>query len=571
MNRVLIVQCCHPAQLFYVAGRLRERHPDWALDVLLLDRPQLHHYIQVFRCFNQVYWFRNRLPKTFPGYEYILFPLLNRGYRQIKSAARRLPGPAFEVDYEGNLRPLASGRLIRSLLQPLASPSGQFAQYLKEFPHPPLGKRILLVESCHPSLLRLVEKHFRPLISPQADVYRVGEGSGWKAWKEAPAQGYDSAVVFLSGEHGFAVLKILPFLLRIPKILVFNENGHYFYASARSMIRFLYERVLRGSSLPRSCPRILFLQTEVPSYVSKAVPKLKETALFPRSEILLVCREEDRSLFHDLPEVAGILTYSRRSWKRNLQLFKQLKRFEPDLISAVFSGRPIFRKHKLFFFLFPVRRHVAFNAHLDCYPITPLTLFRIFRKEPLLLEESEMAEPSHEVLLIQTEGDLETKRAIEALQDPRVVTGARISIFCREDKRAFFQSIHGVERIFSYQPGKPLPNLKTLCRLFRLRPDVLAAIQSGRPVFRKQKLLFSLLPARKRLVFNRSLICFDPEKSGQQRSEDLWSLIQSRPKGEEGRRSEEFSGRASRTCPRPGLSYGFWGGFFFSFRDFSTF
>ena len=435
MIRVLIVQCCHPAQFFYVVERLRERHPEWEFDALALDRPQLHYYLQLFRYFSKVYWFRKRLPKILPGHAHIVFPLLNRGYHRIKGAARGLPGPACEADYEGNLRPLDRGRLIRSLFVPLASPSEPFAPYLKEFPYPPLGNRILLVESCHPSLVRLTEKHFRRLIPAKASVYRVGEGSCWKAWKEAPAKGYDSAVVFFSGEKGVVSLKILPFLLRISKILVFNENGHYFYASARSFARFLYERVLRGTSLPRSRPRILFLQTEVPSYVSKAIPQLKAPELFPKSEILLVCRQEDRSLFQDLSEVAATLTYSRRSLRHNLRLFKQLAHFEPDLISAVFSGRPIFRKQKLFFFLFPVRRRLVFNANLDCYDLTPLTVPRILRREPLLPEAGEMEEGTHEVLLIQTEGDLETRQAIQTLSDPRVVTGARISIFCRDDKR----------------------------------------------------------------------------------------------------------------------------------------
>ncbi len=280
-SRVLVIQCCHPAQFFYVVERLRERHPDWELDALAVDRPQLHYYLKRFRYFSKVYWFRNRLPKILPGHATIVFPLLNRGYPRVKRAAWRLPGPACEADYEGNLRPLDTDRLIRSLFVPLASPSKPFAPYLKEFPYPPLGKRILVVGSCHPSLVRLTEKHFRRFIPGTANVYRVGEGSFWKAWKEAPARNYDSAAVFFSGEKGFVFLKILPFLLRIPKILVFNENGRCFYASARSLARFLCERVLRGASLPRSYPRILFLQTEVPSYVSKAIPKLKAAELFP--------------------------------------------------------------------------------------------------------------------------------------------------------------------------------------------------------------------------------------------------------------------------------------------------
>ena len=72
---------------------------------------------------------------------------------------------------------------------------------------------------------------------------------------------------------------------------------------------------------------------------------------------------------------------------------------------------------------------------------------------------------------------------------------------------------------------------------------MVAAIQSGRPVFRKQKLLFSLLPARKRLVFNRSLICFEPRNSLQQKPEDLSGLVRFSLQSESRQDILDFTGR----------------------------
>lgn len=519
MTRVLVVQCCHLPQFFYVVERLRERHPEWQLDALVVERPHVHPYLERFPSFHRVYSIPNRLPEASLGYAYIVFPLLNRGYRRIKHASRRLAGPSYEVDYQGNLRPLARSRLIRSFFFPLASPNMEFVQYLETFPHRPLGETILFVESCDASLVRLSEDALSRMIQPQAERVRVGRGSAWKAWKAARHKAYDSAVVFFSGEKGFALLKALPFLLRIPKILVVNENRHYFYASPRSLARFLYQRVRTGIDLPRPTPRILFFQTEAPRYITEAIRKLKQPALFPDCEITLVCREADRPLFQDLREIAAIRTYSRRSLRHNLRLWRELKKADPDLISAVFSGRPFFRKQKLFFFLFSARRRLVFNARLDCYSLTFRTFFRIFRKEPLLFEDSKGPVT---ILLIQTEEDLESGKAIEVLKNPKVAGEARISVFCGEEKRAFFQSLSGVQQVFSYRVGKPLETIKTLWKLARWRPDIVAAIFSGRPTFRKQKFLFFLLPARNRLVFNQNLDCFYLTKEGIRQAADLF-------------------------------------------------
>ena len=92
-------------------------------------------------------------------------------------------------------------------------------------------------------------------------------------------------------------MKLLPFLLRLPQILVVNENGHFFQAHTSMSDAVPYRRVLHGVSSPISRPKILFIQTETPRYVTHAIKKLKEGRIHPHSEIVLVCCEQDREEF----------------------------------------------------------------------------------------------------------------------------------------------------------------------------------------------------------------------------------------------------------------------------------
>lgn len=506
MPRILVVQCCHLPQFLHVVERLRERHADWTIDAFVVNHPQVHFYLKIFPYFNEVH-FLNSKTLPIPGsYDRILFPLLNRGYLRIKKTGASLPIAGFESDYDGNLKELKKPRLFGSVFVPLHKPTPAFIRYLKNFPHRPLGEKILLFESCHPSLIAKTERHWKSLIPANAQVIRVTERNLSKIWKASRRELPDGAIVFFSGEKGFARMKLLPFLLRLSRIAVFNENGHYFYASARSLARFAYERFRYGYSLPRPAPRVLFLQTETSRYVTEAVNRLKRN-LYPRSEILLVCREEDNLQFQHWTGIGHVLSYFRGEFRGNLRLLRKIRGFDPDLICAIFSGRPIFRKQKLFFLLFPTRRHLAFNAGLDCYVVTPRTFIRLGRKEPLLFDTATATDATR-ALLIQSAGEAETLKALEVLRNPRVAPRVRVSVFCSEDKRGIFEGAPGVEQVFSYDARKLRQVCSTLWQLLRMRPDVVAGIFSGQPTFRKQKMLFFLLPARSRLAFNENLDCF---------------------------------------------------------------
>ncbi|MEE8160024.1 MAG: hypothetical protein V3T61_00160, partial [Acidobacteriota bacterium] len=246
---------------------------------------------------------------------------------------------------------------------------------------------------------------------------------------------------------------------------------------------------------------------ETPGYVRLALEKLRQTKFFPRSEVMLLCRQQDRQLFEDSPEVDRIITYSGGDLRTNLQLRRKIQAFDADLTCAIFSGRPSFKRPKLLFFLLPIRRHLVFNASLDSYELTPRTFFRIFRREPLIPSE-EVGGFKRSVLLLQTDHYKNIASAIPVICDRKVMPDADVSVLCHQDLKPVFEKIPSVKTVFTYDPKNLYGALRLIWQLARSRYDVVAAVFSEQPVFRKQKLLFFLLPARSHLVLNSNLDCF---------------------------------------------------------------
>ena len=524
-ERVILVQCCHLPQFFYLAEKLRQRNPEWILSALVTDRPQVRFYLELFPPFDHLFFFDKKLPEMPGAFDQILFPLLNRGYLRIKRAASQLPGPAYEIDYQGEHRALKLGALVRSFVAPLHRPSEEFVQYLEDFPHRPLGEKVLVVETCHRSLADSSEEKWGRLIPDQAEVTRISVSTEGRGWRTLRRQSFDSGVVFFSGEKGFANLKLLPFLLGIPKILVVNEHGDHFYATSRSLLRFLWGRVWQGAPLPKPSPRILVIQTESPTYVRRAIEVLRKPEMFPRSRICLLCRKEDADRFRGTSGLERIVTYSRQKVWRSLGLWRDLKGFDADMVAAVFSGRGVFRKQKLLYFLLPIRHHLAFNARSDCYRLTPRTLFWTLRKDPSFFAAEK--QPVSPILFLLTDKDSRARKAVEKLQDPKVVSPQPIWVFCREDKRSLYQALPGVEEVRTYAPGRTRENLKTVLALARSRVEVVSSIFSPQPAFRLQKLLFVLLPARHRLAFNQEdLNCYYLKgRHGRRGQPSVWGTL----------------------------------------------
>ena len=503
-RRLLLVQCCHLPQFFYMAAALRRQFPNTPLDALVIRSDDLDFYLSRQNPFSSVL---TPSSPSFQGTDYsrIFFPLFNRGYRSIKSAARRLSGSAFEVDYQGRARPLSGGRLALSILYPLHQPDQAFREYLLSFPHRPLGEKVLFVESCHPSLLKATESVWRAALPNSCELTRLAPRSLLKALRQLRGRSFDSSIVFSSGEQGYWGIKLVPFLLRVPKTLVINESGDFFYATLPGLLRFLYQRVRFGSALPRPISRILFLQTEDFASCHRALTSLKSGQLFPDSEIVVLCREENSSGYRSVAGVDRVLELRKGAWLHNWRTFWRLRLLDPDIVSAVFSGRPVFLKAKLFFLFFCDRPGLVFNAAVECYFLSLRTFPRLLAREPLRFGTSANLARARPILVVQTEHSGMTRESIRRLASPKLYPGARLMIVCRAESSSPLEDFPGVERIVHYP--RRLSDWFRLARQLRsARPCLVSLILSGRRVFSLHKFfVLALFPFRPKLAFNAQL------------------------------------------------------------------
>ncbi|MBI4446373.1 MAG: hypothetical protein HY645_10740 [Acidobacteria bacterium] len=497
-KRVLLVQCCHLPQFFYVHNRLRELHPEWEIHRLMSSHPQVQECLKTFSLVEGTYFVEDA--RQIPEFDLIVFPLLNRGYSRIRKRAASLPGQLTECDYQGHVSPVGKWLLLKSIFAPPYKCPPEFLDFAKDFPVWRLSGNVLLIPSCREFTLKRTEKRWSALISEDSRVFKA-PGSARKAWQLIRTRKFDSVLAFFSGEKGYLSLKLLPFFSRIRRIVIVNENGDHLEGSLRSMTRFLAYRLSSGRAAWKNHPRILLIQTESPRYVCETARLLK-SKVFPRCEILALCRNEDQNEIEACADLDQIAWFSRNSFQQNWRTLLQALRFRPDLLSAIFTGRPVFRKTKLLFFLFPIRRRLVTNAQLDCYPLTFGTLPRIFRKDLFTFQ------PAHErILLIQTEDPRYVRKAARLLKT-KVSPSSEILALCRWQDREFLASCPDIDTLCWFSKRLFWRNCRTLIRLLRFRPYRAAAIFTGRPVFRKAKLLFFLFPVLRRVVVNAQLGCY---------------------------------------------------------------
>jgi hypothetical protein len=381
-ERFLLVQCCHPPHFLYLAEKIREKHPGCRLEALVLDHPQVRLCLERFPSFEGVFFYRpGAKPEAIDVPANVVFPLWNRGYRKIKMFARSLGGHLLESDFEANLRPLTKPRLLASHFRALHSPSQEFEVFLAGFPHRPLGRRILLLESGKPETVKRILPSWESLADDRKELTRIpGSMPPREAWRRLRNQSFDASVVLCTGERGFLGLKLIPFILRLSPVLVVNENSDHFFAGVRSLIAFSLKRLRYGKNLPRQT--LLFIQTESPEKSGRAISIMKSPEVSRGGPLSVFCSEADRGYFEELPEVQTVFTYKPRALKESLPALLRLFRTRPDVIGAVFSDRRIFRLQKLLFFLLPARHRLVFNENFDCFYLRPGTVRHLFRRDP---------------------------------------------------------------------------------------------------------------------------------------------------------------------------------------------
>ena len=529
-GHVLIVQSCRLPQFFFVVDKLRRQFPDWKLDALLSRQPETDQLLRCFPYFNRVFSFQPSVRPQIPAYDRIILPLVSRGHTRIKLAATRIEGRLLRSDLHGNLTPSSIAAVAASVVHVPRIRSADFTRFYGRFPHPPPGEVTLLLETCHPDVITRTERLWRPQASQSGRLIRCRAEGFWKIRRTIRKNRCDSAIVFFTGQPIWGGLKALPLLTGLRRILVVTADG-YGYTSPKSLPRFLAQwRQLRPLNLIRhslqpekwsaegdddSASEVLLLQTDSPRLTHRAGKHLLAGGIVKQNRTALFCNRDRLESFAGQPGISHIYSYRKRRFGHNLRLLISLLLRRHDAVAAIFSGRPVFRLQKLLFFLLPARHRLLFNENLDCYYLKGNRLSQFFqlpkrqrRPFSIWLWQILGRRVTSEVLLLQTESPRLTLQAGKRLLAGGIVKQNRTALFCNRDRLESFAGQPGISRIHSYRKHRFGRNLRLLISLLLRRHDAVAAIFSGRPVFRLQKLLFFLLPARHRLVFNENLDCY---------------------------------------------------------------
>ena len=493
---VLLVQCCHFPQFFFIERLLRQQNPELVLHALVVDHPDVRQYLQLFEKFPKVHFPSDPVLES---YSDIIVPLLNRGYVGLKRRAWKLPGQHWESDYAGQLRPLTRARLIRSYATAHHAASPTFVDFLASFPQRPLRKRILILNSAHESLLDRYAQPLRELIDQADSITKFNASSLRKAWRELRGESFDAAIVFFSGECGLFHLKIIPFLKRIPQIVIFNESGGYFQANSRGLARFWFQRLRHGVGHPKQIPSILLLQSEVKEYVAEAAKNLRLGHLYPEARITVLCKHEDRDFLGSIPEIDEVIPYSRRN--QLLKTYQVTRDLQPDIVSAVFSGRPLYFSTRMLFLGLLDRPRLVFNAQLDYFWLTPRTLLRLRERGTLLLD---LDQPSGtKVVVVQTEALPYLRQVVQRVKGAKFYPKSDVVVLAQANDAEEVARIPGVKQVIPWSKRDGFLALRKTVR--KLRPEAIFATFTRCHGYARQKLFFMLFRGGRKGVFNARL------------------------------------------------------------------
>ncbi len=146
---------------------------------------------------------------------------------------------------------------------------------------------------------------------------------------------------------------------------------------------------------------ILLIQTEATDTTLKVLQTLLAGRAVGRGRVTLLCRHQDRHQFLSTIEEANISTWTPGISLENLKLMMRLRGIDRDVVTAIFSGRPVFRLQKLAFFLLPARNRLVFNENFDCFYL-PRRRFSSVLRLPSLPGSVDGFLPTWKPLLRQT-------------------------------------------------------------------------------------------------------------------------------------------------------------------------
>ena len=314
----------------------------------------------------------------------------------------------------------------------------------------------------------------------------------------------DLICAILNRRPVFRKQKLLFFLLPVRRRLIFDGLMQPYPLRFANIPAIIRRSRLEGGPRSREST-ILFMPTDADSASLEVLGRLQDSKIVGPGRIRVFCSKAKKTLYESRPEVSEVVTYEPGQTLVNLRTVLKLARMRADVQVAIFSGRPIYRLHKLMFLLLPARSRLVFNEHRDCWYLrrTPRGLLNLWRTPSFRFSRWEST-----ILFLPTEADSCALEVLERLQDRKIVGHGQIRVFCSKAKKTLFESRPEVSGVATYESGQILANLRTILRLARMRVDVVAAIFSGRPIYWRHKLMFLLLPARSRLVFNEHRDCW---------------------------------------------------------------
>ena len=337
------------------------------------------------------------------------------------------------------------------------------------------------------------------LAFPRRGDYRIVD-----LWRRISEFSPDLISAVFNRRPVFRKQKLLFFLLPVWRRLIFDGQMQAYdlrFANFQAILR----RSRYEEDLPEKESTILYLPTESDAASLEVLGRLRDRKIVGPGRVRVFCSITKETLYESRPEVSEVVTYESGQTLANLRTILRLARMRVDVIAAIFSGRPVFRLHKLMFLLLPARSRLVFNEHGDCWYLwrTPQGLLNLWRTPSLRFSRWEST-----ILFLPTEADSYATEVLGRLQDRKIIGPGRIRVFGPKTKKTLYESWPEVSEVVTYESGQTLANLRTILKLARMRVDVLAAIFSGRPIFRLHKLMFLLLPARARLVFNEHRGCW---------------------------------------------------------------
>ena len=109
--------------------------------------------------------------------------------------------------------------------------------------------------------------------------------------------------------------------------------------------------------------------------------------------------------------------------------------------------------------------------------------------------------PVSRCVMLQTEHPQLVRAAVEKLRKSDLYSGCKVLLVCRQDDLRFFEDLPDVE-FLTYTRRRDDQFFGLWRRISSFRADLVCGVFCGRPVFRKQRLLFFLVYGGGRLIFD---------------------------------------------------------------------